>query len=276
MNKNFFTRDEHQALNEIIFQNRNKEYGAYALRNEANTMLKKALFVGVALFAVVAIVPLVVSQFKGEHHVISDGGTAILIDLERPKDQNVEKQKPIVVPPKPDVPLKTQSLTPPEPTRNPPVETTINQKVDDAIISTVTTPGQAVTNPNQNIGVSSDVETKPAIDNTPKPDLNVIPTSVDVEANFNGGIEGFRSKVLNNFDTTVVTSESGEIVKAVVTFVVERDGSISNIKASGVNADFNKEAEKVIKNIKGKWNPAKLGGQNVRSYFKFPISMQFE
>jgi protein TonB len=97
-----------------------------------------------------------------------------------------------------------------------------------------------------------------------------------VEANFNGGIEGFRNKVLNNFDTTVVTSESGEIVKAVVTFVVERDGSISNIKASGVNADFNKEAEKVIKNIKGKWNPAKLGGQNVRSYFKFPISMQFE
>jgi protein TonB len=47
-------------------------------------------------------------------------------------------------------------------------------------------------------------------------------------------------------------------------------------KQAGANADFNKEAEKVIKNIKGKWNPAKLGGQNVRSYFKFPISMQFE
>jgi hypothetical protein len=67
--------------------------------------------------------------------------------------------------------VKTQSLTPPEPTRNPPVETTINQKVDDAVISTVTSPGQSVTNPNQHIEVSSDVGTKPAIDNTPKPDL---------------------------------------------------------------------------------------------------------
>jgi hypothetical protein len=51
-----------------------------------------------------------------------------LIDLERPKDQNVEKQKPIVVPPKPDVPLKTQSLTPPEPTRNPPVKLPLIKK----------------------------------------------------------------------------------------------------------------------------------------------------
>ena len=80
----------------------------------------------------------------------------------------------------------------------------------------------------------------------------------------------------SNFDTSVVGSESGEVIKAVVTFVVERDGTISNIKAAGANADFNKEAEKVIKSIKGKWNPAKLGGQNVRSYFRFPISMQFE
>ena len=61
-----------------------------------------------------------------------------------------------------------------------------------------------------------------------------------------------------------------------MTFVVERDGTISNVKAVGANADFNRESEKVIKSIKGKWNPAKLGGQNVRSYFRFPISMQFE
>ena len=39
---------------------------------------------------------------------------------------------------------------------------------------------------------------------------------------------------------------------------------------------FNKEAEKTIKGIKGKWNPAKFQGENVRSYFRFPISMQFE
>lgn len=276
MNKNFFTHDEHHALNEIVFENRNKEYGAYALRNEANALLQKALFVGVALFATVAIVPFVVSQLKNTDQVITDQGPIVLVDVEEPIDKSIDKVKPIVVPPKPDVPVKTQSLTPPEPTRNPPVETTINQNVDDAVISTVTSPGQAVTNPNQHIETRPTVNTAPTVDNTPKPDPNVISTSVDVEANFAGGIDGFRNKVVQNFDNSAVDNESGEIIKAVVTFVVERDGTISNIKATGANADFNREAEKVIKSIKGKWNPAKLGGQNVRSYFRFPISMQFE
>ena len=41
MSKNFFTYDPHQALNEVVFEKRNKEYGAYALRNEANVVLKR-------------------------------------------------------------------------------------------------------------------------------------------------------------------------------------------------------------------------------------------
>lgn len=275
MNKNFFTHDEQRALNEIVFEHRNKEYGAYVLRNEADNMLQKALFIGVALFATLAIVPFVVSRLNQTDNVIENDGRIRLINVDPQIEKLVDSVKPIVAPPKPDVPVKTQSLTPPEPTRDATNEQTINQKVDDAVISTQTSPGISVTNPNQHLNPTSDIGTKPALDTTPKPDPNAIPISVDVEANFVGGIDGFRTKVLNNFDTSVVESE-GEVIKAVVTFVVERDGTISNIKASGNNADFNREAEKVIKSIKGKWNPAKLGGQNVRSYFRFPISMQFE
>ncbi len=276
MNKNFFTHDEHHALNEIVFENRNKEYGAYTLRNEANALLQKALFVGVALFATVAIVPFVVSQLKKTDKVITDQGPIVLVNVDETIDKPIDNVKPIVVPPKQDVPVKTQSLTPPEPTRNPTVETTINQNVDDAVISTVTSPGQSVTNPNQHIETGTTINTMPAVDTTPKPNPDAIIKDVDVEANFAGGIDGFRNKVVQNFDNSAVDNESGEVIKAVVTFVVERDGTISNINATGVNADFNKEAEKVIKSIKGKWIPAKLGGQNVRSYFRFPITMQFE
>lgn len=276
MNKNFFTHDEHHALNEIVFEHRNKEYGAYVLRNEANGILQKALFVGVALFATVSVLPFLIASLKNEAKTVVASGPIILKDIPIEQNRKIEKVTPIVVPPKADTPLKTQSLTPPEPTRNPTVETTINQKVDDAVISTVTSPGQAVTNPNQHIETGPVINTAPTGDITPKPNPDAIPANVDVEANFTGGIDGFRNKVLQNFDTSVVESDAGEVIKAVVTFIVERDGTISNIKANGANADFNKEAEKVIKSIKGKWNPAKLGGQNVRSYFRFPISMQFE
>ena len=275
MSKNFFTYDPHQALNEVVFEKRNKEYGAYALRNEANVFLKKALFIGVGLFGLLAMTLLVIANLKPkaiENPVFVDIN---IKDLNLPEDV-VERPIPRVIPPKAPVQVKTQSLTPPTPTRNAVKEETINQKVDDAVISTTTTPGVAVTNPNQHVANGTE-NGKEIVKETPaKPNPNEIVKNVDVEADFIGGVNAFRTKVLQNFDSSVVENETGEVVKAVVTFVVERDGTISNIKVSGANTDFNKEAEKTIKGIKGKWNPAKFQGENVRSYFRFPISMQFE
>ncbi len=274
MSKNFFTYDPHQALNEVVFEKRNKEYGAYALRNEANVVLKKALFIGVGLFGLLAMTPLVIANLKPkaiENPVFVDIN---IKDLNLPEDV-VERPIPRVIPPKAPVQVKTQSLTPPTPTRDAVKEETINQKVDDAVISTTTTPGVAVTNPNQHVATGTE-NGKEIVKETTKPNPNDIIRDVDVEADFIGGVNAFRTKVLQNFDSSVVENETGEVVKAVVTFVVERDGTISNIKVSGANTDFNKEAEKTIKGIKGKWNPAKFQGENVRSYFRFPISMQFE
>ena len=275
MSKNFFTYDPHQALNEVVFEKRNKEYGAYALRNEANVVLKKALFIGVGLFGLLAMTPLLINTLKPKAEKTTFYVPINLKNVDRPDDR-IEKPEPRVIPPKAPVQVKTQSLTPPTPTRDAVKEETINQKVDDAVISTTTTPGVAVTNPNQHVTAGTE-NGKEIVKETPaKPNPNDIIRDVDVEADFIGGVNAFRTKVLQNFDSSVVENETGEVVKAVVTFVVERDGTISNIKVLGANTDFNKEAEKTIKGIKGKWNPAKFQGENVRSYFRFPISMQFE
>ena len=275
MSKNFFTYDPHQALNEVVFEKRNKEYGAYALRNEANVVLKKALFIGVGLFGLLAMTPILINTLKPKAAKTPVFVPINLKNVDRPDDR-IEKPEPRVIPPKAPVQVKTQSLTPPTPTRDAVKEVTINQKVEDAVISTTTTQGVAVTNPNQHVATGTE-NGKEIVKETPaKSNPNEIVKNVDVEADFIGGVNAFRTKVLQNFDSSVVENETGEVVKAVVTFVVERDGTISNIKVSGANIDFNKEAEKTIKGIKGKWNPAKFQGENVRSYFRFPISMQFE
>ncbi|KAF5276597.1 hypothetical protein FQR65_LT16304 [Abscondita terminalis] len=78
----------------------------------------------------------------------------------------------------------------------------------------------------------------------------------------------------SNFDNGSVEGEG--TLKTTVTFVVERDGSLTDIKASGANSDFNREAERTIRSIKGKWKPGKLNGEPVRSRFKFPVTMNFE
>lgn len=148
------------------------------------------------------------------------------------------------------------------------------QDIADAVPGVTTSldnPPVSVVSPPQ---IEIPMVTTPAVVPPKKVDNNPV-TTVDVEAKFNGGIDVFRNKVVGNFDTGNFEG-SGDLMKTVVTFIVEKDGTISNIKANGENSQFNKEAEKTIRSIKGKWTPAKLNGENVRSYFKFPISMQFE
>ena len=100
-------------------------------------------------------------------------------------------------------------------------------------------------------------------------------SEVEQLAEFPGGINSFRSKVQNSFDGSVMDGDEG-LVKTEVTFIVERDGSITDVKASGSNRTFNDEAIRTVKSIKNKWTPAKINGQAVRYRFRLPLTMQFE
>ncbi|WP_260258100.1 energy transducer TonB [Elizabethkingia bruuniana] len=94
---------------------------------------------------------------------------------------------------------------------------------------------------------------------------------VDQQAEFAGGMEKFRSTFNGNFDNSSIKNEG--TFKTTVTFIVERDGSLSDVKASGPDYDFNRESERTIKSIKGKWAPAKINGYPVRSRFRFPVTI---
>jgi len=113
------------------------------------------------------------------------------------------------------------------------------------------------------------VEVKPQVSATE------VYETVDQAADFaGGGLNGFRKKFVESFDNSAMEGEG--TVKTEITFVVERDGTISQVKASGSSSDFNREAERTIKSIRGKWNPGKVNGQPVRSRFRFPVTMNFE
>ena len=56
---------------------------------------------------------------------------------------------------------------------------------------------------------------------------------------------------------------------------MERDGTITDVKATGSNKYFNDEAIRTVKSIKNKWTPAKVNGQTVRYRYKLPITMAF-
>lgn len=263
-------------LDEVVFANRNKSYGAYALRNDYSNQLTKALFIGIAFFASVSAVPLVMNAFKSEVLLPKDdfSGREILVinDTETPK-------------PKPNntTPARVKTVANPEvtPVREIRKNKTLPTKKDfeGAAVGTETKPGPETTisvAPPISVGPPSATDHQPVSPPAPVEDPNVIidGAKADVAADFKGGINAFRQKVAQGFDTSSI-DQSG-VVSATITFVVEKDGSISNIKITGANADFNQEAERTVKSIKTKWTPAQLKGKAVRSSFRMPISMRIE
>ena len=280
---------------ELVFENRNKAYGAYDLRRSYRGLLTKAFLIGVLFFSGMILLPLLYSKAIKTEAKEEDGTTVIL----NPEDfETVEEEDPVpdepfenkqeevlqslddVAPPSEQV--ATIANVVPEPVENAPIETPPPTKKDmeNKAISTKTVEGVAATNnappPVQGVeggrGTQAKIEGAKIVD---KPvDTKEIHTSVDVEADYgNGGLNGFRAKVAENFDSEAVQGEG--MLTTTVKFVVETNGTVSQVKATGSNPDFNREAERVVRSIKG-WKPAKKGGVNVRSYYSLPLKMKFE
>ena len=280
---------------ELVFENRNKAYGAYDLRRSYRGLLTRAFLIGVLFFSGMVLLPLLYSKTIKTEAKEEDGTTVIL----NPEDfETVEEEDPVpdepfenkqeevlqslddVAPPSEQV--ATIANVVPEPVENAPIETPppTRKDMENKAISTKTQEGVAATNnappPVQGVeggrGTQAKIEGAKIVD---KPvDTKEIHTSVDVEADYgNGGLNGFRAKVAENFDSEAVQGEG--MLTTTVKFVVETNGTVSQVKATGANPDFNREAERVVRSIKG-WKPAKKGGVNVRSYYSLPLKMKFE
>ena len=267
------------SLDEIVFENRNKEYGAYDLRTKYRSVLTKSFVLGTILFLVVAITPFVIMKIKEMNAKEATEVNAKLIDI-IPEEEIIEQPKeeeppPPPPPPKEEVQEVIQNVVP-EPVKAPKVETPpppISEQLKTTTgtenVEGVRTPTYSPPPPPPGPGRSTSVEVKPQVSATQ------VYTEVEQLAEFPGGINAFRSKVSNGFDSSAMDGDEGKVTTEVI-FVVERDGSITDVKANGSNKDFNAEAIRTVKSIKNKWAPAKINGQSVRYRYRMPLTMQFE
>ncbi len=274
------TYNSNLSLDEIVFENRNKAYGAYDLRTNYRSVLTKAFIFGTILFCVAAFTPFVIMKIKQMNAKETQEVNANLIDIipeETIIEEPVEEEPPPPPPPKEEPPQQEviQNVVP-EPVKAPKVETPpppITKQLETTTglvnIEGVKTPSYTPPPPPPGPSKSTTVEVKPQVSETQ------VYTEVEQLAEFPGGINSFRSKVGSSFDTSVMDGDEGT-VKTEITFVVERDGSITDVKASGPNKDFNAEAIRTVKSVKNKWAPAKINGQAVRYRYRLPLTMQFE
>lgn len=273
--------NENLTLDEIVFEHRNKEYGAYDLRTIYPRMLTKSFIVGTSIFLLVALSPLIYTTIKNltkPEKVEVKSDLVNILDDEKVAEQPKEEEPP-PPPPKPEEPPKQEVIqnVVPEPVKAPKVETP-PPPISEQLKTTTglqNQEGEKVTAyvppppPPAPPGKGTAVEVKPQVSETQ------VYNEVEQLAEFPGGLNAFRSKVGSSFDTGVMEGDEGT-VKSEVTFIVERDGSITDVNASGSNKTFNAEAIRTVKSIKTKWTPAKINGQAVRYRYRLPITMQFE
>ena len=103
-------------------------------------------------------------------------------------------------------------------------------------------------------------------------DLGDKSTNVEKIADYPGGMNTLRQEVADLLYIDGVNSDL-KTVKADVVFIVEKDGSISNVHAQGDNFTFNRQAEIALYSISEKFSPALVKGDPARFRFRIPLTL---
>ena len=251
-------------LLDIIFDGRNKSYGAYELRR---TYSKRVVIALSATFATVAAIA-GITMINGKEKRGRIDIPVTTIELTKIKEKTIEKVKPVTQPSLPkQIAVKTIKVTPPIVVKDALVKETdkppLNKDIEDIKISTVT---------NDN-GSGGDVATLPLEKSTGGTGLKVADPIddpkeikiVQIQARYPGGADAWKKFLERTLRQDVPTENGANTGRytVVVSFIVDKEGNISEVRADtdpgyGTAA----EAVRVIKSS-GKWQPAEQNGHKV-------------
>ena len=247
---------------DIVFEGRNKLYGAYELRKSNNKTTMKSLIIGGVIFTFLVSIPVLVS-------LLPDGSEDTTLDQKITTVKLPPKEKPKEnIPPPPPPPPKVDQVKFVKPvvakaeevTEEPPKITEIKDKKLGA----------------ETIKGDPDAElTVEPVGNGPADivdDNNIYNTAgIEVKPDFPGGMAKFYKFVGNNYRTPEELESSGKVY---VSFVVEKDGSLTDIKViRDIGYGTGKEAIRVLKSCP-RWNPGEQNGKKVRVLYSLPINIQ--
>jgi periplasmic protein TonB len=243
-------------FDEIIFENRNKNYGAYDLRKRYKTAASLSILGGIAFSALL----MIALSLKTEEGTASTGPTSVVIFISDPDIPDFVPP-PETKPPaelinsvknlRPVVTEDTSKITPYIPTTEEIINTVINGNVSDTI--TFTEPADPVL----------PVEIKPFI-------------FVEEMPEFPGGIAALLKYVGENLRYPEDAQDNNIQGRVILKFVVNPDGSIGRVEVlKGVDPLLDEEAVRVV-SILPHFKPGKQGGVPVPVWFSLPVIFKIE
>ncbi len=261
---------------DIIFEGKNKQYGAYDLRKTYNKRITKAILITSAVIFLIIITFVLVKGINRNKPEVLEVLDTQMADI---KKNDAPPPPPPPPPPKAPPPPEINQIkfTPPKIVKDEEVKADekIEEIKEDAQISTKT-----VESENKVAIVQAPVEDKGTqITEAPKSnDEDKIFTKVENEAAFPGGEAAWRRYLERNLNPSAPVDNGAPqgTYQVIVRFIVSKDGSISDVTPeTKFGYGMEEEAVKVIK--KGpKWTPALQNGRNVNAYRRQPITFQVQ
>lgn len=248
---------------DIIFEHRNKNYGAYALRRDYNNRLLKAMvttFLGAGLFFTLTSL----GEKKNASVPISKRDSIVLKTFEAPREKPKEPEKPKSVEPVKQV-KSVSYIKIVDDDQVPDVPDT--DMLNDAVVSDKTIDGKEPSDPNQKPGESLTGGTTPAPEPTEKP----AEFGPSFAPSYPGGTESMMN-FLRKHLRTPDDLEPGTQVTVLIKFLVDLDGRISQweiVKSGGKELD--QEVIRVVRKMPA-WNPGKQNGRSISMYFTQPVT----
>jgi protein TonB len=270
---------------DMVFAGKNKEYGAYQLRKGTSGRNIKALLILIIAAALVGgfLAWKVIEQKQAEEQQAYMEAMELVKLQEQAKK---EKKKPEPIKPKveqkKEIPVarETQKFTAPVIKKDELVkeENQVKQmdQLDDKVaVGTENKEGvkdrtvEAVRN---DIAVAA-----PPPPPAPKPEVaNKVFDVVEEMPSFPGGQGALMAFLSSNIKYPVVAQENGVQGRVIVGFVVEKDGSISDVKVMrSVDPSLDREAQRVVKAMP-KWKPGKQNGSAVRVKYTVPVVFRLQ
>ena len=261
---------------DIIFEGRNKEYGAYDLRKTYNKRLKKALLASGAFCG------LLFGGYLLANNLTSKNSGRILVEdrflteLKKDEPKTEPPVKPIKPPELPKQEIKRvttlvivkddqvkEDEKPPE-----------NDELEDAKIGAI----------NQD-GIKDDGIIAPPVGGddkgiveTPKKDeedYEKLFLSVQIESKYPGGNAAWMLYLNRNFRYPQEAIDNEIEGTVMIQFIVDKEGNVSNVEAVSGPNELREEAIRVIKKS-GKWEPAIQNGRNVKSYKRQSVQFKLQ
>ena len=264
---------------DLVFEGKNQAYGAYQLRKNTGIRNLKALitmFIGFAIIAAIAIAKVQIENAIARNVAMETD--VELSKLAEKKEAKVEKkEEPKVEKIEVEKVKSSVKFVPPVIKKDEEVKPEEELKSQDELNKSNTAIGAFdVKGNDEATGEVLKAKEVIAQPEPPKEEETKVFDVVEQMPSFPGGPSALMQYLASNIKYPVVAEENGVQGRVIVTFVVEKDGSITDVRVvKSVDPSLDKEAQRVVKSMP-KWIPGKQNGSAVRVKYTVPVTFRLQ